>query len=99
MRSIEGTKGQRLPRCLPQSGASTSTLLGLRSLAYRRVDSERRIGGDVVQAALRTIARPVFHAANGRFDTREIGAALWLGLKAHALLRPLLSRLTNRKSR
>ena len=66
---------------------------------YRRVDSERRIGGDVVQAALRTMARPVFPAANGRFDACEIDAAWWLGLKAHALLRLPTRRLTNGTSR
>ena len=64
-------KGQRLGRCLPQSGASTSALLGLRSLLYRRVDSERRIGGDGVQAALGTMARPVFLAANAFRRVRD----------------------------
>jgi hypothetical protein len=43
------------------------------------------------------MARPVFLAANGRFDACEIDAASWLGLKAHALPRPLPRRLTNRK--
>jgi hypothetical protein len=45
------------------------------------------------------MARPVFLAANGRFDAREIDAASWLGLQAHGSLRPLPRRLTNRKSR
>jgi hypothetical protein len=58
--------------------------VGLRLFVYRRVDSVRRIGGDIVQAALATRARLVMLAMRGGSNGSGIDLASGCRTKAHA---------------
>jgi hypothetical protein len=72
---------------------------GVRSAVYRRVDSNGRIGGGVVQAVRPRMARPV---TSGRGDACGIEQASWFSTTAHALAPDgarMARRLTDGKRR